>query len=259
MRGEAYMEHEDEQARVGKRPISGGKTRELADDLLLMRARRLRTPRAAGVAGIIFTALLVASVVLASRAPANLSDAETVRWFKDYSEASLVITGLYLVPFAGIAFLWFIAAVRDRIGRFEDRFFSTAFLGSGLLFIAMVFAGMAAAGSLVAGSRFFEGMEYPDADLIRSVRMVSYTFIYVYAAKMAGAFVLVCNAIAFRTRVFSRWVAIAGYVAGLMLLFNFGYFEPVVTVFPAWVLFLSIYLLVTASRAKVVEESAEET
>jgi hypothetical protein len=29
------------------------------------------------------------------------------------------------VPFAGIAFLWFIGVLRDRLGEFEDRFFAT--------------------------------------------------------------------------------------------------------------------------------------
>jgi hypothetical protein len=37
------------------------------------------------------------------------------------------------VPFAGIAFLWFIGMLRDRLGEFEDRFFATVFFGSGLL------------------------------------------------------------------------------------------------------------------------------
>ena len=55
-----------------------------------------------------------------------------------------------LLPFAGIAFLWFIAVVRDRLGELEDRFFATAFLGSGLLFIAMVFNAAAVAGGIIS-------------------------------------------------------------------------------------------------------------
>ena len=38
-----------------------------------------------------------------------------------------------LVPFAGIAFLWFIGVLRDRLGALEDRFFATVFLGLGML------------------------------------------------------------------------------------------------------------------------------
>ena len=59
-----------------------------------------------------------------------------------------------MVPFAGIAFLWFIGVVRDRIGEREDKFFATVFLGSGLLFVAMLFAAAAVLGGLIAGNRF---------------------------------------------------------------------------------------------------------
>ena len=37
-----------------------------------------------------------------------------------------------LMPFAGIAFLWFIGVVRDGFGRYEDKFFASVFLGSGI-------------------------------------------------------------------------------------------------------------------------------
>ena len=40
-----------------------------------------------------------------------------------------MILALNLVPLSGIAFLWFIGVVRDRIGEREDRFFATVFLG----------------------------------------------------------------------------------------------------------------------------------
>ena len=56
---------------------------------------------------------------------------------------------LNLLPFAAIAFLWFIGVVRDRIGEGEDRLFATVFLGSGLLFIAMMLSAAALAGGLL--------------------------------------------------------------------------------------------------------------
>lgn len=56
------------------------------------------------------------------------------------------------MPFAGIAFLWFIGVIRDRLGDHEDRFFASVFLGSGLIFLATVFVAMAIAGALLAGA-----------------------------------------------------------------------------------------------------------
>ena len=58
------------------------------------------------------------------------------------------------MPFAGITFLWFIGVVRDGIGRFEDRFFASVFLGSGLLFLAMMFASSAVGAGLVASRNY---------------------------------------------------------------------------------------------------------
>lgn len=218
-------------------------------ELLSFSAPRLRAPRAAGVAGLVFAALLVLSEILIASPPRSLSDAELMAWFTEVQASNLTLVGLYLVPFAGLAFLWFLAVVRARIGRHEDQFFGTAFLGTGLLFVALLFVGVAAAGSLVAGYRFFGDVGGPGADVIRAVRSMSFTLIYVYAARMAGAFVFICNTIALRTGIFSKWVAVIGYLVGLGLIFNFGFFESLTFVFPAWVAFLSVYILIHTSTS----------
>ena len=107
---------------------------------------RLTTPRSAALAGIIFALLFAASLVLLRLAiPSDLTG--EIGWItqaRNYLSIALV-----LMPFAGIAFLWFIGVIRDRFGEFEDRFFSTVFFGSSLLFIGMVFVAMAVAGALV--------------------------------------------------------------------------------------------------------------
>ena len=66
-------------------------------------------------------------------------------------EQSKIITfALGLLPFAGIAFLWFMGVARDRLGHLEDQFFSTLFFGSGLLYLAMTFVTVAVAGGIIA-------------------------------------------------------------------------------------------------------------
>jgi hypothetical protein len=64
--------------------------------------------------------------------PARPSDAG--EWLTIRSRREQVEFALGLLLFAGIAFLWFIGVIRDRLGDREDRFFATIFLGSGLLF-----------------------------------------------------------------------------------------------------------------------------
>ena len=115
------------------------------------RARQLRTPRAAAVAGIVFSVLMILAIVLLRLSVPSRPGASGV-WLTDAGKRTAVAVALNLVPFAGIAFLWFIGVVRARVGEREDRFFATVFLGSGLLFVAMLFVAAAVSGSLIAGA-----------------------------------------------------------------------------------------------------------
>ncbi|MGH7122085.1 MAG: hypothetical protein ACREFP_24340, partial [Acetobacteraceae bacterium] len=90
----------------------------------------LRTPRAAALAGILFSLLLMLSLLLLRLSvPADPHEAGT--WLQ--TSVQRVSIALNLVPFAGVAFMWFLGVLRDRLGAREDRFFATVFLGSGLM------------------------------------------------------------------------------------------------------------------------------
>ena len=100
------------------------------------------------MAGILFALLFAASVTLIrTTIPDELAGG--FDWVT--SENTRLSVALFLMPLAGIAFLWFMGVIRDQMGEFEDRFFSTVFLGSGLLFLAMVFVAMAIVGGIMAG------------------------------------------------------------------------------------------------------------
>jgi len=106
----------------------------------------LTTPRAAAIAGIIFSLLLMASMFLIRTSiPANPL-AAPVDVMKHWHRVSFALD---LMPFAGISFLWFVGVLRDRLGELEDRFFATVFLGSALLFLAMIFVGSSVAGGII--------------------------------------------------------------------------------------------------------------
>jgi hypothetical protein len=103
----------------------------MAGDELEARVRVMRTPRAAGVAGVAFSLLLgLALVLLRLSVPAI--GTEPGDWLTNPDRRRTLSVALALVPFARIAFLWFMGVVRDRIGDREDRFVATVFLGSGL-------------------------------------------------------------------------------------------------------------------------------
>jgi len=202
----------------------------------------LKTPRAAAVAGIVFSVLFIISLVLIRLAvPADPQDAGT--WLA--SDLKTVTFAIYLFPFAGIAFLWFIGVLRDRMGDREDRFFATVFLGSGLLFLAMLFA----AGAIAAGI-IMEFRTMPDSLVESGIytfgRAAVYQLINVYAVKMAGVFMITTSTVAIRTLMFPRWMALLGYALALLLLLSTGYiFFWAPLVFPLWVLLISVNILLS--------------
>ena len=104
-----------------------------------MIGRQIRTPRAAAVAGLMFSALLSVALVLV-RVAIRATPSDAGAWLTNQTHRQAVLVALGLMPFAAIAFLWFIGVVRDHIGDQEDRFFATVFLGSGLLFLAGLLA-----------------------------------------------------------------------------------------------------------------------
>ncbi len=200
----------------------------------------LRTPGSAAVAGIVFSVLLISALVLLRLSvPAHPQVAGT--WLTDSGRRTAVAIGLNLIPFAGLAFLWFIGVIRDRIGRHEDRFFATVFLGSGLLFVGMLFVAAAVAGGLIAASSRPSGP--PGSDTLTLGRNVTSLLLNVYAMRMAAVFTLTTVTIARRTHIVSRWLEVAGLATALVLLVGIGISAWVELLFPAWILALSIDIL----------------
>jgi len=205
---------------------------------------RLTTPRAAAIAGIAFSLLLITSLVLIRLSvPEDPQDAG--EWLE--RSWSTVTLALNLLPFAGIAFLWFIGVVRDRLGEYEDRLFATVFLGSGLLFLAMLFASAAVAGGTLqmygaTPSTLIESGLYTFG------RTVTYEIMNVYTMKMAGVFMITTSTLSLRTGIIPRWMAYLGLALALFLLFSLGFFEWAPLVFPLWVLLISVHILLANLR-----------
>jgi hypothetical protein len=219
------------------------------DPFLISRAR-LKAPRAAAIAGIVFSVLLIISLVLILNLikPDLDSTGPGV-----ISNKALMLLALNLVPFAGIAFLWFMGAVRDRLGSNEDQFFATVFLGSGLLFIAMLFTGAAVTGSLlvlyanepnpqIAASYYAIGRAFASEIMIN------------YAIRVAGVFMISTATLFLRTGVLPRWLSFMGYGLALIMLFRVGHIDRlgwVVLFLPLWILLISVYVLIDNYRRKV--------
>ena len=215
-----------------------------ADDRPPLVGVGLRTPRAAAIAGILFSVLLIISLSLL-RTSIPSEPIEAGEWLK--TNIGRVNLALNLVPFAGVAFMWFLGVLRDRLGVMEDRFFATVFLGSGLMFLGMTFVAASAVGALVHAYN-----AAPEALLTSAAygfaRAFSYDVMHVYAFKMAAVFMVTTSTLALRTRIVPGWLAWLGYFSAVSLLIGSGYLDWLLFVFPSWVLLMSGYILMDNLR-----------
>jgi hypothetical protein len=203
--------------------------------------RRLSTPRAAAAAGVLFAVLFATALVLIRLALPE-GEQQGAQWLQAGS-TNLKIAAI-IMPFAGIAFLWFMGVVRDGLGRYEDKFFSTVFIGSGLLFLAMMFV---AAG---VGAGLERSHVAGDPGVATFGQMVLLTVAKTYALRMAAVFMISLATIWLKTKLMPRWLVAVSYLAALGLLIASDITMWLTLAFPVWVLVVSLLLL---TRAGVID------
>lgn len=204
----------------------------------------LKTPKAAAIAGMVFSVLLIV-VFWLLRTSIPAAPQETGSWLQ--SSSGSVALALNLMPFAGIAFLWFIGVLRDRLGQQEDQFFATVFFGSGLLFLAMLFTAAAIVGAILIAF-VMHPQELIGSATFHFARAAAYSLVNVYMIKMASVFMITTSTVAIYTGIAPRWLAVLGFALALLLLFGSYYFSWSFLVFPLWVFLLSVYILKDSIR-----------
>jgi hypothetical protein len=204
--------------------------------------------RKAGWYGVVFAALLVVSLVLVSRIPAlGASDASYRAFYGGGGADTLSVVGLYLVPFAGIACLWHMIGTRTLLQvRRPGSWAQTQHwlhLAACVLFVCMLFAGTAAAGAVALLTKFSDA-PLPGPDVARALSSVGYTLVFVYGVRAAAMYILTTTALGRAAGVLPGPVVVASYLAAVFLLLSTTFHPAVLLVFPAWVLMVSIVLLV---------------
>lgn len=233
------MENESER----RTPAGGTAVDPAVVEALDEAGRQLRAPWAASVAGLLFAILFTVGLALMRTSPLTTADdAQLAALFAEGGDLSFVIGGLYLAPFSGVAFLWFIAVIRDQIGEREDRFFATVFFGSGLLFVALVFSASATVSAVVVGVRYL-GLEPPTAEVVQVLRTLAYTLLFAFATRAGAVFLISLGTIGLRSRTFPNWFAWTGHIFGIVLLLAVTFWDWSILVLPAWVAGVSLFVL----------------
>lgn len=200
----------------------------------------LRSPRAAAVAGIVFSLLMI-TIMFLNAGMAGVDPAEiTGTWLEGWSNSIFLI--LTLTPFAGISFLWFTGVIRDWLGANEDRFFATIFLSSGIIFVLLVFIWAAIFGAMMSATALLDDQLY-----IFGFALMG-QIIGNYALRMAGVFMMSIASLWNRTGHVPRWLIIITYLLALSFLFGANWFREARFIFPAWVLFVSVRILIRNYR-----------
>ena len=189
---------------------------------------RLKTPKAAAIAGIVFSLLMFAIFWLLRRSiPAD--PLESGIWLG--ADTRMIKLALNLVPVAGVAFLWFIGVLRDRLGQHEDRFFATIFFSSATLGAIMLIASVADPNDLINSATF------------RFARASAFIMANIYASKMAAVFMFSTSTVVIYTGIAPRWIAYIGFLLALAVLIGGHYIGWSLAVLPVWVLLISVYIL----------------
>ena len=218
----------------------------MPENSALTRAR-LKTPKSAAIAGIVFSLLMLAIFWLLRRSiPAD--PLESGIWLS--ADTRTIEVALNLIPVAGVAFLWFIGVLRDRLGRQEDRFFATVFFGSALLFLAMLYAAAAVIGAVMLVASTTEPNELANSATFRFARAAAYIISNVYAIKMAAVFMFSTSTVVIYTGIAPRWIAFVGYLLAGVLLGGSYYIGWSILVLPVWVLLISVYILIDNLRTR---------
>jgi hypothetical protein len=204
--------------------------------------------RKAGWSGVVFAGLLVAALVLVARVPGlGASDADYTAFYSAGGGATLTTVGLYLVPFAGIACLWHMIATRTLLQIQRPRSWAEVphwlHLAACVIFVCMLFAGSASVGAVALLTRFSDA-PLPGPDVARALSSVGYALVFVYGVRAAGMYMITTAGLARTAGVLPGPIVLVSYLAAAFLLVSTTFHPAILLVFPAWVLMVSIVLLV---------------
>jgi len=214
--------------------------------------------RLSSMTGLLFAVLFVVAIVLVHTTPTlSAPDAEITAYYASGSTL-LVTVGLYLIPFAGIAFLWHAHCTRLLI---ETRTPSPSAipyglqLVSGVLFVVLLFAGTASAGA-VALLKDLTSAPLPSADFARGMLAVGYGMVFIYALRGAGMYALTTTSLLREAGIMPKWLALVSYLVAAFLLLSTVMHPAAMLLFPTWVVIAGLVVFIRAGR--VAEPAASE-
>ncbi len=211
--------------------------------------KKARSIEAAAIAGIAYAVLAFIALTLLTRLPSlSLSSEEIAAWYEDPANRAPVVIGLNLAAISSVAFLWFVAVIRRRIGDREGRFFGTVFLGSAIVYVGIWLVAATLLAATAVAPELFKGAAVDKA----SHTLMAGTaggLLLVAGPRVQAVFVLTTSTLILRSGVMPKWLAYLGYVMGLALFITPLIIQPLGVGFPVWVFVVSVTILFSRNAA----------
>ena len=204
-----------------------------------------RWERWSAVAGVLFVALFVIAIAISG----NTGDtpAEVRDFYADDGNQAKTFAAFFLLGAAGLAFVSFLGTLRAMLVRAEGGpgTLSALVFGPGVVFVVLMLAGNAA---FTAPAALADDTDFSlDPNAAQLLSDLGYLLI-VLGVMIASILVLSTSFAALRTGVLPMWLGWAGLIVGVAMLFAV-FFIPIF-VFVAWVLAVSLVMVVAAWRVR---------
>lgn len=197
-----------------------------------------RAARLTALAGAIHAVLFLISFWLVTRTPgAKSSDAELMAFYASANDRRPILVGLYLIPFAGIAFLWFADALREwtrGLRRRENALLANMQVFAGILYVGIFFIIAASYAVTAVTVEFASGPI--DPIMARLFPEFGRTLFSFFALRMAAVFAFTTSNIHMAAGILPKWLGQIGIAVGVVLLLTPTFNDWLSLVFPIWVL-----------------------
>jgi len=197
------------------------------------------------IAGLVFAVLYLASYLLLDRTPlGGASDQQILAYYAEGRNLTITIAGMLVMPFAGIAFLYFMEAMRASAmatGLRFSRLLASVQLATGILFVGLLFVATASIVATPASIRFADAST--DPIVARMLPTLGTAILLMFAMRAASMFVFTTSSIGRATGLIPSWFTWVGYAVGLLLLFTATLATWFALLFPAWVVALCAIVL----------------
>lgn len=197
--------------------------------------------------------VMIITAVFAVRhiSPGSNATDEELRQFvsNDADMRILLFAGIYLIPFAGIAFVWFTVALRMWLETSINRLaplYANVLLVCGIIYVCLLFAAGASFSVLGLTSQY--GLADTSINYFRQFPHYGNTLLLVFAMRMAAMTVFTMSNLGRTRGILPRWFSYIGFLIGVVLLFTASLSPLVVLLFPVWILGFSLILLEKAWR-----------